>query len=233
MQLSITLIIIIITCIISFSAFSNEQMINQFIFYPPSVRRGQWYRLFSSGLIHADIGHLIFNMLALYLFGQGSKVETYSGVIYTGVEFRFMDVFGPNGKYIYLGMYVLALGASLIPTYAKHKDSYHYRSLGASGAVSAVVFASILFNPLVGIGLFFIPIYIAGFLFGILYLFFSNWMEKRGGDNINHSAHIFGALFGVGFTIVACQAFTDYPVLTAFVEQIKQARPGDFIQFGR
>jgi membrane associated rhomboid family serine protease len=233
MQLSITLIIIIVTCIVSFSAFNNERITNDLIFYPPAVRRGQWYRFFGCGLLHADVGHLIFNMLALYLFGHGSKIETEYGNFYTGVEFRFIDVFGSNGKYIYLGMYVLALGASLIPTYAKHKDNYHYRSLGASGAVSAVVFASILFNPLMGIGLFFIPVYIAGFLFGILYLVFSNWMEKRGGDNVNHSAHIFGALFGVGFTIITCQAFTNYPVLTAFMEQVKNVNPGELIQFGR
>lgn len=232
MQLSITLIIIIITVLVSLSAMSNQRMTDQLIFYPPAVNRGQWYRFFSCGVIHADFGHLIFNMLALYLFGHGSSIQTADGVYQTGVEFQFTYLFGDKGKFIYLGMYVLALFFSLLPTYLKNKDNYHYRSLGASGAVSAVVFAAILFNPLSGVGLFFIPVYIAGFIFGILYLVISHMLDRRGGDHINHSAHIFGALFGVGFTIIACQAFSDYPVLEAFVEQIKSADLKDFIQVG-
>ena len=216
MELSITLIIIIATSIISFIAFSNHNLMEQFIFYPPAVRRGQIYRFFSCGLIHADWGHLIFNMIALYLFG---------GI----VESRFIEIFGTSGRLIYLAMYILALGASVIPTYFKNKDNYHYRSLGASGAVSAVIFAGILFYPLVGIGLFFIPVYMAGFLFGILYLFISGWLDRRGGDNINHSAHIFGALFGVAFTIIACQ-LVEQPVLQDFITQIKNMSAGDIIQ---
>ena len=218
MEISITLIIIIATSIISFIAFSNHNLLDQFIFYPPAVRRGQWYRFFSCGLIHADFGHLIFNMIALYMFGEI-------------VEKEFLGIFGPMGKLVYLAMYILALAASVIPTYINNKDNYHYRSLGASGAVSAVIFAGILFHPLVGIGLFFIPVYIAGFLFGILYLVFSGWLDKRGGGNINHSAHIFGALFGIGFTIIACQAFGHSPVLTEFIDQIKNMSAGQIIQF--
>lgn len=217
-QLTITVIIIIITGIVSFVAFSNHKLLDQFIFYPPDVRRGQWYRFFSCGLIHADWGHLLFNMLALYMFGQV-------------VEAKFVEIFGMYGKLIYLAMYVLALAASVIPTYTKNKDNYHYRSLGASGAVSAVIFSGILFFPLVGIGLFFIPIFIAGFLFGIIYLLVSNWLDRRGGGNINHSAHIFGALFGIGFTIVACRVFSDYPVLQEFIDQIKNMSAKDIIQF--
>ena len=224
MDLSITLVIIIVTCFVSISAFNNHKITDDLIFYPPAItRRKQWYRFFSCGLIHADFGHLAFNMIALYLFGAGQHKS--------GVEYYFQALFGPNGKWIYLLMYIMALGASLIPTYVKNKDNYHYRSLGASGAVSAVVFAKILFEPINGIGLFFIPIYIAGFIFGIIYLLVSNWMEKRGRDNINHSAHIFGAIFGVGFVIIACQAFSDYPVLKAFIEQIKNMDPKDIIQF--
>jgi membrane associated rhomboid family serine protease len=220
MEISITLIIIIATSIISFMAFSNHKLMDQFIFYPPAVRRGQIYRFFSCGLIHADFGHLIFNMISLYLFGEA-------------VESKFMEAFGPLGKLVYLGMYVLALAVSVIPTYINNKDNYHYRSLGASGAVSAVIFAGILFFPLAKLGLFFIPIYVAGFIFGILYLFVSGWLDKRGGGNINHSAHIFGALFGIGFTIIACQTFSDYPVLTDFVYAIKNVELSQLIQFGR
>jgi membrane associated rhomboid family serine protease len=220
MEISITLIIIIATSIISFIAFNNHRLLDQFIFYPPAVRRGQIYRFFSCGLIHADFGHLIFNMISLYLFGEA-------------VESKFMEAFGPIGRLVYLGMYVLALAVSVIPTYINNKDNYHYRSLGASGAVSAVIFAGILFFPLAKLGLFFIPIYVAGFLFGIIYLFVSGWLDKRGGGNINHSAHIFGALFGVGFTIIACQAFSDYPVLEIFVDAIRNMDPSQLITFGR
>jgi len=225
MDISITLIIVIITSLVSIGAFSNQKLLNDLIFYPPSVKAGQWYRFFSCGLIHADAGHLIFNMLALYLFGAGQNK--------TGVEYIFIALFGNNGKWIFLLMYLLALGVSLLPTYLKNINNYNYRSLGASGAVSAVVFAKILFDPINGIGLFFIPLYIAGFLFAIIYLFVSSWLDRKGGDNINHSAHIFGAIFGLAFTILACMTLSEYPVLTAFIDQIKTMNLKDIIQFGR
>lgn len=232
MEISITLIIIIITCIISISGFNNQRVIDELIFYPPSAKRGQWYRFFSCGLIHADAGHLIFNMFALYIFGEG-RISTPAGTVYTGAEFQFVEFLGQKGKLVYLLMYVLALAVSLFPTYVKNKDNYHYRSLGASGAVSAVIFASILFHPIMGMGLFFIPVYIAGFLFGIIYLIVSSWLEKKGQDNVNHSAHIFGALFGAGFTVIACKVFADYPVAANFIDQIKNMNLKDIIQFGR
>ncbi|MCX6316236.1 MAG: rhomboid family intramembrane serine protease [Bacteroidetes bacterium] len=219
-SLSLTLIIIIITSLISISAFSNSRMMEDLIFYPPAIsRRNQWYRFFSCGLIHADWAHLIFNMLSLYLFGEN-------------VEKAFVKIFGQKGKLFYLLLYVLALFFSLLPTFFRHKDSYHYRSLGASGAVSAVVFTGILFFPVGTIGIFFLPIEIAGFIFGILYLALTAWMDRRGADNINHSAHLFGALFGIGFTIVLCNSFSNYPVVVKFIDAIKSADPTDFIRLG-
>lgn len=221
MHLDITTIIVIITALISIGGFRNQKIIDDLIFYPPAVsQRNQWYRFITCGLIHADWGHLIFNMLALYLFG--SNLEIY-----------FSQIFAGTGKLIYLLMYVTALAVSVIPTYFRNKNNYQYRSLGASGAVSAVVFAGILFDPITGIGLFFIPIYIAGFLFGFIYLLISYYLDKRGSGNINHSAHIFGALYGIAFTIVAARLFSDYPVLSAFIDQIRNTNPRDFIQFGR
>lgn len=219
MEISITVIIIAITSVISFVAFSNHNLLEQFIFYPPAVKRGQIYRFFSCGLIHADWGHLIFNMVALYMFGEI-------------VERNFVEIFGVYGKIIYLAMYVLALAASVIPTYLSNRDNYHYRSLGASGAVSAVIFAGILFHPLLPMGLFFIPLYVYGFIFGIIYLLISGWLDKRGGGNINHSAHIFGALFGIGFTIIACLSFSDYNVLKEFIFQVENMDVSHIIQFG-
>lgn len=224
MELSITLIIIIITVFVSIGGFNNQKLVDDLIFYPPAVADGQWYRLFSCGLIHADVGHLLFNMFALFIFGAGQNKS--------GVEYAFIAIFGEKGKWIYLLMYVLALGLCLLPTFIRHKNNYHYRSLGASGAVSAVVFAKILLDPMTGIGLFFIPIFIAGFLFGIIYLVVSAWLDRKGDGYINHSAHIFGGVAGILITIIACEFFSDYPVLKAFVEEIRNMDVSKIIQFG-
>ncbi len=203
MNLSITLLIIIATCVISISAFTRPQLKYKLIFYPPDItNRNQWYRLFSCGLIHADYQHLIFNMLSLYFFGE--EVEGYCSYI-----------FGSTGWLVYILLYVTALAASLLPTYFKHKDDYHYSSLGASGAVSAVIFASILLDP-------WNRIYgIPGFIFGPLYLFISAYIAKQARDNINHSAHIWGSIYGVAFLLVLSFVLTDYNLLTNFVEQVK------------
>jgi membrane associated rhomboid family serine protease len=208
MELSITLILVIITAIISISAFSNSKVIDDLIFYPPAVsQHNQFYRFFSCGLIHADWGHLIFNMLALYLFGKG-------------VEDGFVDLMGPSGRYVYLLMYVSALFISLLPTYFKNRDNYSYRSLGASGAVSAVIFAGLMLAPETEVFIFFIPIPIPGFIFAPLYLIISAIMDRKGGSNINHSAHIWGAIYGLAFVIVLGRLI-DYNVVAAGIERIK------------
>lgn len=214
--MTITLIIIIITVLVSVSAFSNNKIYNDFIFYPPAVTYNkQWYRFFTCGLIHADWGHLIFNMYAFYLFGK--IVEQY-----------FMLIFQEKGKLLYLLLYLTALFVCLLPTYGKHKNDSSYRSLGASGAVSAVIFAYIILEPLTGIGLIFIPgISIPGFIFGFLYLGISTWLDKRGGGNINHSAHLWGALYGIAFLIAAGYLFSDYEVLDQFIRKV-QAYLGRF-----
>jgi len=209
MQLSITLIIIIITALVSISGFSNQKVINDLIFYPPAVsRQNQWYRFFSCGLIHADYAHLIFNMLSLYLFGEY-------------VELMFVDIFGAIGKFYYLALYVLALIVSLLPTYFKNKDNYHYRSLGASGAVSAVVFAGLMIAPYAEVGIIFIPfVRIPGFIFGPLYLIISAWLDRKGGGNINHSAHFWGALFGLMFIIIVGRA-GGYDAIQGFINGVQ------------
>ena len=212
MDISITLLIIIVTCIVSFMSFSNQDMMNKLIFYPPSVSEDkQWYRFITSGFIHADMPHLIFNMYALYVFGSGDG----------GVESQFMVIFGSSGRLLYLLMYLLALVACLVPTYEKNKNNSYYRSLGASGAVSAVVFASILFRPLGYMGLVFIPVYLVSFLFGLLYLGVSYWLDKKGGGRINHSAHIWGALFGLLFVFLTCHFIAHQPILSQFLENLK------------
>lgn len=211
MTLTITLIIIIITVLVSVSAFSNEKIMNDLIFYPPAVYHDrQWYRFFTCGLIHADIMHLAFNMYAFYAFGR--NVEKY-----------FAYIFQEKGTALFLLMYVLALIVCLLPTYSRHKTDTHYRSLGASGAVSAVIFASIMLDPVASIGLVFIPgVGIPGFIFGFLYLGISSYLDRRGGGGINHSAHIWGALFGIAFIILAAFIFSDYKVLELFMEKVQR-----------
>jgi membrane associated rhomboid family serine protease len=207
MTFGINLIIIIVTVITSIAGFSNPKLVNDLIFYPPAVSRDkQWYRFFSCGLIHADASHLIFNMLSLYLFGGF-------------VEDKFVEIFDSNGKWVYLLLYVSALLVSLLPTYSKHKDNYCYRSLGASGAVSAIVFAGLMIAPYVEVGFFIIPPIIPGFIFGPLYLLLSSYLDRRGRDNINHSAHIWGALYGVAFIIVAGR-FVDYNAIGEFINGV-------------
>ena len=208
MELSITLILVIITSLISIGGFNNQKVIDDLIFYPPAIsRRNQFYHFFTCGLIHADWGHLIFNMLALYLFGKE-------------VEEAFVVLFDSAGRYIYLLMYISALLISLLPTYFKHKDSYHYKSLGASGAVSAVIFAGLMLAPETEVYIFFIPIPIPGFIFAPLYLIISALMDRRGSDNINHSAHIWGAIYGLAFVIIAGRV-VEYNVVEAGFERIK------------
>jgi membrane associated rhomboid family serine protease len=242
MSLSITLIIIIVTVLVSMGGFNNQKIIDDLIFYPPAIsRRNQWYRFFSCGLIHADWGHLIFNMYALFIFGIGQSngrephLATSGELGFSGpvpVEFAFKDIFGQKAGIFYLLMYIAALAICLLPTYFKNKDNYHYRSLGASGAVSAVIFSYVMLNPLSGMGLLFIPIFIPSFLFAIIYLAVSSWLAKRGTGNINHSAHIWGAIFGIVFLVVAAKLFGSYPVLEEFIDKIRNADLSQLVRFG-
>jgi membrane associated rhomboid family serine protease len=207
-MLSITVIIVIITVIISLTGFSNQKVLGDLIFYPPAVsQNNQYYRFITCGFIHADVAHLAFNMISLFLFGRF-------------VEDAFTQIFGEPGKMLYLLMYILALIVSLLPTYFKNRDNYQYRSLGASGAVSAVVFAGLMIAPQIEVGFFIIPPVIPGFVFGPLYLIISAYLDRKGGDNINHSAHIWGALFGVIFVIVVGKLY-NYDAIDSFIRGVQ------------
>jgi Uncharacterized membrane protein (homolog of Drosophila rhomboid) len=208
MQLSITLILIIITVLVSIGGFSNQKLMDDLIFYPPAVsQKNQWYRFFSCGFIHADIAHLLFNMISFYFFG---KV----------VEDVFVMFFPQIGKVLYLIMYLSALMVSLLPTYFKNKNNYDYRSLGASGAVSAVVFAGLVIAPDQLIYIYFIPIGIPGFIFAPLYLLLSALMARQGRDNINHSAHIWGSIYGLVFILVAGK-IAGYDIINYFLTTVQ------------
>jgi len=199
-----TLYIIIITGLISLVGFRNEKLINELIFWPPAItEKFQYYRFITCGLIHADYMHLIFNMLTLYFFG-------------TIMEYHYQGVLGLQ-RWYYLALYIGALIVSNIPTYLKHRNDYNYRSLGASGAVSAVLFAFILLSPWERIYVIVFPI--PAIIYGGLFLFYSAYMSRKGGDNVNHDAHFYGALFGILFTIAIRPG-----VLDIFLNELKHPR---------
>lgn len=207
-EITVTLIILLLTCVISFVAFSNERLTNDLIFYPPAVtNNNQWYRFITCGLIHADFLHLAFNMYTFYIFGNL-------------VERTFVEIFDSSGKVLYAIMYAAALVACLLPTYFKHKNDGYYRSLGASGAVSAVIFAGIILYPTMGLRIFPIPLDIPAFIFGPLYLIVSAYLAKKGHGNINHSAHIWGAVFGILFLLVTSQFLSKFRPIQHFIDEV-------------
>ncbi|MCX6182667.1 MAG: rhomboid family intramembrane serine protease [Bacteroidetes bacterium] len=189
--MSITLIIVIGTAIFSYLGFTRSDLLYKYMLNPYQVvHRKQYYRVLSHGFLHADWGHLAFNMLALYSFGMQ-------------IEFDFKSLFGPSkGPINFLLLYFCGMIFSSIYSIAKHKDNHSYNALGASGAVSAVVFASILLRPEGKIYLMFFPFGINSVIFGVVYLILSYYMAKRGRDNIGHDAHFWGSVFGFIFPII-------------------------------
>lgn len=208
-MLSITLIIVILTVLVSVTGFQNQKIVDDLIFNPVAINyRSQWYRFFTCALVHMDFMHLAFNMIAFYSFG-------------TYIEQYFKMIFGSLGPVLFVALYVLSQFLCLIPTYIKHKDSYSYRSLGASGAVSAIIFAGIFLDPLVRLGLLFIPLPVPGFIFGFIYLAITYYLDKKGAGNINHSAHFYGAVAGILLLIGFGYLFSPYDLINNFIEQIK------------
>jgi len=176
-------IIFAVTIAISLFAFYNDDLYTRFILQRYRVSKGKYlYTLITSGFIHADWMHLLFNMMTFYFFAFQLEVTI--------------------GHWQFGLLYGLSLILSDIPTVVKHKNDFWYRSLGASGAISAVVFSAILFRPLDGMSLMFLPISIPAVLFGVLYLVYCSYASKKGIGNINHDAHFFGALSGVLITII-------------------------------
>ncbi|KRG58213.1 rhomboid family intramembrane serine protease [Stenotrophomonas sp. W1S232] len=185
MQSPFTFLLIAITGLVSWQAFNNRRLADRLILWPPAISRHRQYdRLIGYGFIHADWAHLIFNMITLFFFGRliEQVMAQISGSVLTFPLF-------------YLG----ALVVSILPTYLKNKNNPNYLSLGASGAVSAVLFAFILLSPWSLIFVLFIPA--PAIVYAVFYVGYSLWMDKRGGDQINHSAHLAGAAFGVLFML--------------------------------
>lgn len=196
--MSQTLLIIITTCAISIYALNEQSILGKLIMDPMLVRHGQYYRLLTSGFIHADYMHLAFNMFTLYSFG------------------RFLEqaFFDEHGKYLFTIVYLVAIIISSIPPFIKNKDNPRYSALGASGGVSAILFSAILLNPWATLSIWFIPC--PAILFGVVYLAYSYYMGKKGTDNIGHDAHLSGAVFGVLITIII-----EPRVIPFFLENLK------------
>ncbi len=185
------LILIGLTVLLSAYAWSKPELTRAWILEPYVMARsgGQWYRLLTSGFLHADWAHLLFNMFAFYSFSPVVLSTLAQG-------------YGPGaGVGLFLLLYLGGIIVSDLPTYFQHRDDRGYRSLGASGGVASVLFASIMILPVApkgqGIIIFPLPIPIQPFIFGVLYLAYSWYMGRRRADNVNHDAHFYGALFGV------------------------------------
>ena len=205
--MSITYIIIGFTVFISFYAFRNQAVLQRLILNPyVAAHRKEYYRFLTSGFVHKDHMHLIFNMLSLYFFGAV-------------IEQEFNMIFSGRGDLYFILLYVLGIVVSDVPSFLKHKDNPGYNSLGASGGVASVIFVFIMLRPLDKIYLYF-AIGIQGFILGTLYLIFSYYQGRKANDNINHDAHLFGALFGLVFIAVL------YPQsIPEFFEQISHWKP--------
>ncbi len=209
--MSITLIIILITVVLSIYAWNSPLVFDKWLFNSYQIfHKKEYWRIVTSGFIHSDWQHLLFNMFSLFFFGR--NVEAYYRYIFEDMAQGFHAL-------VYIGLYLTGIILSDIYSLVKYKDYKHYNSLGASGAVSAVVYASILLSPLDKIYVFFIPMGIPGFIYGVLYLIYCTYQSKLNRDNINHNAHFYGALVGVVFTIGVFPAS-----ISLFIEQISQWR---------
>lgn len=188
-------VIIAITIIVSILAFNNEQLFNKLKFNAYEIKKfREGWRFFTYGFVHAGWVHLFINMFVLYSFGR--------------IVLHFFQLnFEGKGILFFILLYVGSIIFSVLFDYRKNSDNPYYSAVGASGAVSAVVFSSIVLYPAGSIYLFLIPIPIPAPIFGILYLVYSAYMSKRAQDNIGHSAHFWGAVFGVVYTIILKPAF--------------------------
>ena len=205
MQFSYTILLVAITSLVSFYAYDNRSWFERLSFRPYVIRRNkaESFRFISHAFIHADFVHLLFNMLVLYRFGE--LLERY-----------FVAEYGMMGRYYYVLLYLGGALFGTLPAFAKHKDNIGYTSVGASGATMALVFSYIAFFPMKSLGLVFLPVALPSIIFGILILAAEYYLSKRGGTNIAHDAHIYGALFGFGFTLLL-----NKDVFINFINQIK------------
>ncbi len=186
----LTLFLVAVTVLVSAVCFSNQELFYRLLFNPYSIfERKQWYRFFTHGFVHANWMHLLVNMLVFFFFGD--HVHQY-----------FLYFLGAKGHLFFLLLYIGGIGFAVLPSYRKHRDNYLYNGVGASGAVAAILFSSIVFDPASKICLYGV-LCLPGIVWGIAYLAYEYYMGKKGNTNINHDAHFFGAVYGVVFTLIS------------------------------
>jgi membrane associated rhomboid family serine protease len=196
--MSITVIIIIITAAISLLAFTNDQLLNGLLLWPAKMNGpGQYYRFLTAGFVHADYMHLLFNMFTFYFFG--GLLEATPGV-------------GPEKLII---LYLSGIIISCIPSFIKKRNHSGYRSLGASGGVAAIIFASIYLEPWNKIYIFF-AIGMPSIVFAVLYLAYTAYLARKGDGIVNHDAHLWGSVYGLVFMLIIDPSHGLY-----FIEQLK------------
>jgi membrane associated rhomboid family serine protease len=202
-SISICWVIMGVTALVSMAAWQRDSWMETMMMSPSRIAaHGEYWRFLTSGFIHADFTHLFFNLFSFYFFG-------------TQLEYIFSVIFPGFGPWVFLVFYLLGIIVADLPTFFKQKNNHYFNSLGASGAVSATIFAGIMFFPTEKIYLFGI-VGIPGIIYAGLFTWYSIEMERRGRDFVNHSAHLYGGLFGVVFVTLT------YPqVWISFVQQIK------------
>lgn len=178
-----TVLLIAVTCGVSMTAFNNRVLLERLLFWPPAIARGEYQRFVTHGFVHADGAHLLFNMVTLFFFGRA-------------IEPFFALYVGHLGFVLF---YLAAIVAAMVPSYVAQRHNQDYRSLGASGAVSAVLFVYILLAPWSILYVFVIPV--PAIVFAAAYVGYSFYAARQGMDHINHSAHLWGGAFGVVFAL--------------------------------
>ena len=182
--------ILISTAIISIMAIKDYSLMDKLKFNPSHILNSkEWYRFLTYGFIHSDYIHLGVNMWVLWVFGKG-------------IIWYFQYFFDNLANIFFLALYIPAIAISVIPSFNKHKNNVFYNAVGASGAVSAVVYASIIIAPTSSMYLFLIPFPIPAWIFGTLYLVYTIIMDKKGNSVIGHSAHLWGAIYGLIFMLI-------------------------------
>lgn len=202
-----TILLIVVTSIISIIAFGNQELFSRLQFNAYQiVHRKEYYRMLSHGFVHANWWHLFVNMFVLFMFGRYVEYKLQEFAMLGMLRFP---------KLIYIVFYLFAIVFASTISLVQNKDNHWYNSVGASGAVSSVVFFFIFCEPLAPLYIYFIPIGIPAIVFGVLYLIYSQYMSRRGGDNINHDAHFLGAVFGF-----VSPMFIDLSLISGFFRQI-------------
>lgn len=198
-ELFLILLIIAPTVYISYSAFKNRELFDKLKFNASHISTSkEWYRFFTYGFVHADMMHLVINMFVLWSFGS-----------YILPAFEIFH--GNFGNLYFLGLYFPAIAFSSFSSFLRHRNNVYYNAVGASGAVSAVVFAFIILSPGSKMGLLLIPIGLPSWLFGLLYLVYSVYMDKKQMDNVGHDAHFWGGIYGIIYALLTIpNAFNNF-----------------------